>query len=441
MSTYIVAIEIGSSRIKGAVGVLDENDSLNIVAIEEVSLPAGAVHHGWVMNVVEVANRLKHLKKLLENNALVSPRKITAAYVGLGGRSMHSVPAEAEIDLGTEREVTQEIIWELRKKVINNHKTGKKVIEAVPVNYYVDDQLIATPIGIYGKEVKGKFNLIEYNEKSKTNIDRAFDEAGIQIKGFLTKMLNLEKIVLDNEAKLGCVLLDMGAETTSMSVYRNGALRFLVTIPMGSRLITKDLANVLKISEEKAEDLKIKFANVGENKDNDFQYTIEEIDLDLINNIVKARLSEIISNVKNQIDSSRTKLEDLSQGVYLTGGALQLKGIKEEIERLLVLKAKKAVAVVPISNNSKLNVPITQSLDVVSLLVAASKRREKAQCTTEPIKEIKEEKEPFVITEEKQKTKIDKKQAQKKPGFFEKIGNIFENMVRDDDYDQDDDEK
>ena len=89
MPLHIVAFEIGSSHIKGAVGIVEETGNINIVAVEEAPL-VGCVRYGCVLNVEETGNRILEIKRKLENHATVSPLKISAAVVSLGGRSLAS---------------------------------------------------------------------------------------------------------------------------------------------------------------------------------------------------------------------------------------------------------------------------------------------------------------------------------------------------------------
>ena len=84
---FIVAIEIGSSHIRAAAGVVNENEELTILAVED-EYAVDAVRYGWIQNVEEVSSRINKLIRKLENYPTISPRKIKSVYVLLGGRSM-----------------------------------------------------------------------------------------------------------------------------------------------------------------------------------------------------------------------------------------------------------------------------------------------------------------------------------------------------------------
>lgn len=59
-------------------------------------------------------------------------------------------------------------------------------------------------------------------------------------------------VLTSDEKKLGCMLVDFGAETTTVSMYKNGTLRYFETLPLGSRNITRDIMS-LNHTEENAE--------------------------------------------------------------------------------------------------------------------------------------------------------------------------------------------
>ena len=122
----IVAIEIGSSKLKGAVAAVDPTGALTVLAIEEV--PAtNNVRHGRVQNVTEVSSGLNELIRKLENNPAVAPRKISAAALPIGGRSLASISASASLQINKEIEITDETVERLKKEAVRDVVTAKNL--------------------------------------------------------------------------------------------------------------------------------------------------------------------------------------------------------------------------------------------------------------------------------------------------------------------------
>ena len=119
--------------------------------------------------------------------------------------------------------------------------------------------------------------------------------------------------------------IDIGFERSSSFIFNNGKFEFFKSIPIGGNHITKDISKILKLSLEYSEDLKIKFNGPendisfiknSTNKTNPFSETIEKnISIDLLKQIIEARLDEIIElsifdsmSIKNLTSLSKHKL-------------------------------------------------------------------------------------------------------------------------------------
>ncbi|MBQ5705568.1 MAG: cell division FtsA domain-containing protein, partial [Bacteroidaceae bacterium] len=115
----------------------------------------------------------------------------------------------------------------------------------------------------------------------------------------------------------GCALVDIGAETTTVTIYTKNLMRKLCVIPLGSANITRDL-QAEHISQADAETLKIHAGYKAE------RFGESSISSELRNNIIAARMMEILQNVYQQIKRSG---ENLSNAV-ITGGGAKLKNIE-----------------------------------------------------------------------------------------------------------------
>ncbi len=111
----IVAIEIASSKIKGAVACAEPGGGLHILAVE--TLPAvNSVRHGRVQNIREVSTAVNDIIRKLENSPEVAPRKVQTVALSLGGRSLAGIPATATLQFPREIEVTEQTIRRLENE-------------------------------------------------------------------------------------------------------------------------------------------------------------------------------------------------------------------------------------------------------------------------------------------------------------------------------------
>lgn len=435
MSTYITAIEIGSSKIIGAVAKVSDGNNVNIVAIEEQPLQPGSVRYGCVTNVEEVSSKLNIVKRLLENNPGIAPGKITGAYISLGGRSLSSHPVEASRSFGQETEITENVVFELKNQVKNDCPPNKQYLDSVPLTYIIDGKKISLPVGTLGYQIRARYNLIVCDDKIYRNIKTAFDKIGLKIIGGIARILAVDSLILTkNQRDLGCAVIDLGAETTTIAIYKENTLKFLVTIPMGSRLITKDLAAVLNVTEERAEELKMNHVNLSTLNDEEnitIDRTLDNLDYKLINNIVKARVSEIISNIQYQINQSHIKSEELTEGVILIGKGSRLNGLRDLLKKNTGLKIAYPSSNENIQFSSHLSVPVSEALDVVAVIVAASHHRPAVQCVEIPqtstgpiIEDIPQNSAP-----KKESNSETHKTGEKQPGWVNRFARSFMDML------------
>ena len=133
-------------------------------------------------------------------------------------------------------------------------------------------------------------------------------------------------------------MIDFGADTTTISIYKNNILRFLTVLPLGGNSITRDICT-LQMEEEEAERLKKAYGDaLYEEDENEEPATCKldddsrTIELGKLNNIIEARAEEIIANVWNQIQLSSYE-DKLLAGIIMTGGAANLKNLDEMLRR------------------------------------------------------------------------------------------------------------
>lgn len=339
---YIAAIEIGSFKITGSVGLFNpETGTLKVMALEQTS-SNDSVRYGIIQNPEEVALRVARIVEKLENNPAVAPNSIKGAFVGLSGRSMHSIPSKVEISFPEMEEITGEMLHNLKEDAKRFElPSGYEIFDTVPRSYQVDGLETMSPKGALGKSITASFDIIVGRSELKRNIMRSLTErTNLDVKGLVVTPLAAASVVLsDEEKRLGCMLVDFGAETTSVSIFQKGSLCYFATIPLGGRHITRDLTT-LNILEEKAEEIKIESGRAVASE-TPSALNINGLKLTDVSNLVVARAEEIVANVIQQIFYAGLKEKDLPAGIVCIGGAANLNGIIDLISNQSSLNARR----------------------------------------------------------------------------------------------------
>lgn len=330
---YIVALEIGSSKIVGAIAEKNLSGYVQINHLEVEKL-INSVRYGCVQNVENTKGAINTILKKLENRVNGT---IESVYVGLSGRSLHSEPTEVNHNLDATvpitNDVLERIVNDAGKDPIKNYET----IEVVPRTYYVDKNETKSPSGQFGSNINIKLNLIVAKPNLKLNLDRVMT-GGARVKDYMvTPLVVADEILEPSEKSLGCMLVDIGAETTTVSIYKDGALVYLTTLPLGGRNITRDITIGLNVLEDTAE-------RVKKNINNPLDKNVDRISIEGVNsmdaaNYIVARTGEIIANIKQQIQYAGVKAVDL-HNIVLIGGGAQLPGIARRIEDEIKLRVR-----------------------------------------------------------------------------------------------------
>ena len=369
---YIAAVEVSSSKIVAAIGKTKGNGQLDIVAIEHEPTQEGCVKYGIIQNLEETSTTVSRLFHRLELKPNVSPRKIKSVIVGLSGRSLKNITKEVSLTLPEETEINDEILSRLQEQALHSAIDNTlEVVDAVPRFFKVGNSQTNSPKGMIGDHISGVFDLIVCRPELKRNIRRTIvDKLHLDVDGFVVTAMATGHIILSPEEKrLGCMLVDIGAETTSVTIYQKGWLHYFATLPMGGRNVTRDIAS-LGVVEPKAEEIKITSGNALVESDVP-NHTINGLKLIDISNRVVARSEEIVANIVSQIEYAGIKDSDLQGGIVCIGGGSRLKGLLELLENESGISVRQGM----LPDYIKIDDPRSnsvESLEVASVLYAGA---------------------------------------------------------------------
>lgn len=441
---YVAAIEISSSKIIGVVGKLRPTNQLDIIACEQDHGVEG-VRYGVIQNLEDTSLRIQHLLNKLQRRASVQPRQITGVYIGLSGRSMRSLTTEVSKNLPDDTEITQEIIAGLRAQALKSAiDNSLEVVDAIPRVFKVGKTETTSPKGMIGNSIKGTYDLIVCRPELKRNLVRTLhDKLGIKINGAMVTALCTGQLILRSDEKnLGCMLVDMGAETTTVTIYRGGHLRYFATLPLGGRNITRDITS-LHILEDKAEDLK-RTSGDAIARDSVSSLNMNGVKMTDVSNMVVARAEEIVANIIEQIAYADMKEKDIPGGIICIGGGSQLRGMLELLGEKSKLSVRRGQlpSYIRLEDNSK--APALEIIEVASVLYTGATNNN-AECLVIPQRQdLPENGQPHpddtIIEEEdnRRKRKTDKKPKKKGPSILDKWSNKLSSFFTGNEDDDDD---
>ncbi len=334
---YIIAIELGSSKMTGIGGkrLADGSFEIKGLAVENSS---AFMRNGAIFNLDKAVNSVKKIISDLESQL---ERTVTQVYIGNGGQGLHSITKTVSRRFDAVKPISPEDVSELMNENSNMDLDNLEILEAVAQEYSVSTQKQIDPVGVLSDHIEGHFVNIVARPSLRSSINDCMKQVGKGIVEYKCTPLTVADEVLSNDDKRsGCVLVDFGADTTTVSIYKGGLLRFLSVIPLGSGSITKDIAS-LQMTESDAEQLKVSYGYTGELADVEGEltaYTLSDgeiITKRKLADVIDARLEEILVNVKDQITASNYPANLLMGGAVIIGGGANLKNIVQAFKKFV----------------------------------------------------------------------------------------------------------
>ena len=334
---FIVAIELGSTEITGIAGKKNADGSVNILA-HSSEKSDDCIKKGVIYNLDKTTQKLTSVIKDLENKLQAGIKKV---YIGVGGLSLRSVKNSETRQLGDDTRISQAIIDSMMEANMDTPLMDYEILAVEPQEYKVGNNLLTEPVGTTASSIEGNYLNIIARPSVKQNIRQCLSHTGYEIAGFtISPMATADTVLTTNEKRSGCALIDFGADTTTVAIYKNNILRHVCVIPLGGNNITKDICSK-QIEEDDAELIKLRYASAyTEHKEGeeiqDFDITIDgkfSIQSRVLEDIVEARVNEIITNVFNQIKLSNYS-DSLMAGIVVTGGVSNMPNIDKAITNI-----------------------------------------------------------------------------------------------------------
>jgi cell division protein FtsA len=273
--------------------------------------------------------------------------EIQSVIVNLTGGRLGSEHFEAQVPVrGTVGSADVHRVLEVASG--HNLRPGRSVLHALPTGYSLDHQNdIVDPDGMMGETLGVDLHVVTSDTAAARNLMLAVERCHLGIEAVIaTPYASGLSALVDDEADMGCVVMDLGGGTTSVGVFSNGHLVHTDALAVGGHHVTMDIARGLTTRISAAERLKTlhgsAIASPSDDRDMIAVPQVDEDERDIPNHLPKSHLVRIIKpRVEEILELARDRLKSAGFGaqagrrVILTGGASQLVGLPETARRIL----------------------------------------------------------------------------------------------------------
>ncbi len=335
----VVGLDIGTTKVCAIIGERNENGKLEITGVG-VS-PSTGLRKGVVVNI---ESTLRSVSTAIENAEMMSGREVRSCWVGIGGSHIDGLNSRGVVAVTGRNRETREIGQDDIDRVLEAARAvvipmDRQVLEVIPQSFIVDDQKgVRNPLDMIGVRLEAEVHIITCSVTSAQNLVKCVNRAGFRANGLVLQSLAAGTSVLTEEEKeLGVALVDLGGGTTDVMVYSQGTPFSTTTIPAGGAQVTSDISILNNLSFETAERIKLDAGCCWESMlDGDDEIIVPgvggraplPIPKSHIMNIIRPRMEEIFSMVKDKLDHLSLS-RPLGGGVVLTGGGSRLPGASE----------------------------------------------------------------------------------------------------------------
>jgi cell division protein FtsA len=328
----IIAVELASTAIRAIAGKREPDGSMQVLAFAQEESP-NTIRKGIIDNIDKTTQALTRVVAKLNEKLGV---KVNSVYVGLGGQSLRSVHNRVLLQFDGLELLSHKTIDKMCDTNSGVVYPNAEIKEVVPQEFTIGSRSVVDPVGMQAEMIEANFINIVARNTLEENIRKCINAAGLEVQEILISPLcQANTLLTPNEKRSGCALVDMGADTTTVSVYVNNILRHLCVIPIGGSNVTSDITS-LKVEAEEAEELKKKYGTAfrPDNEDKtgqkislSFDRTEDE---EKLQEIVEARYEEIVANVWHHISPYKDKM---LSGIVLTGGAARIPDLPQAFAR------------------------------------------------------------------------------------------------------------
>ena len=339
-SSPLVAIDLGSDAVRAMAAECTESGMLHILGVE-TSKKFPSVERGVVTNSSNAGYVISEVMKLLANR--IKADNLPSAFVCVGGQTMQIVNVCSKRDQVRKREITQAMLDEMEaecKQKIEKKNIDVAVLDLIPTYFVLDgheqDEIPAPPQ--CATVVEAHYAAFVGRKELERNVAGSFERSSIFLENSYARPdALLSALATAEEMQQGCAVLDMGAQTTTLTIYKEDQYLCNKVIPQGGYDISCDIA-ARGMSIDYAEKLKCQYGiampelltthhtfKVPSATQPSGKVVLSEEEL---TNIIQSRLDRIFEPVREALETYKNH----TQVLYITGGASMLQGMEEYVK-------------------------------------------------------------------------------------------------------------
>ncbi len=335
-STIIGAVEIGTSKITVLVAEYHSGRELAIIGCGEC--PSRGVTKGTISDFRAASDCTQFAIQQAEKDA---NERIESVFLAQTGGHLEGFSNEASVNVKAADNMIDrddiKTVCELAKS--KELPAGRMVVHHIRRPYRVDGRLVPDqPENLVGQRLEVGYWTVHGQEQRLADTIHVIRGCNLEVGELvLSSLASGHMVTTAEERQHGVLVIDIGAGTTDFVLYRDGGPHMTGVLPVGGSHLTNDLSIGLRLTENQAEKLKLRFGRAlvlaKDRTDKvwlDGNYAIgdRQFPRQAIEQVTAARTWELLEAVKKKLGHAFSP-ETCAAGVVLTGGTAKLPAIAE----------------------------------------------------------------------------------------------------------------
>ncbi len=331
MKKIYTSIDIGTYSIKIIVGEYI-NEKLHVLA--SACVKSKGLKKGLIVEANDVIESIKNgINEIKETLGLT----IKKAIVNIPDYNAIFKTVSGSVDINNENNIisNNDVNRAIKDSIYNELDEGYELVTVIPIEYYIDNsEGISKPVGKSGQKLEIKGIMISTPKKNIYSVLSVVEAAGIEVVDItIAGLSDYFEVRTDKTDKLTGAIIDLGHETTNISIFEEGIIQNNNTLQIGGVNVERDIAYVFGVNIFDARTLKEKFASSHKrfcqlNETYEVKNNIGEMvrlnQLE-VSEVTMSRMVEILTLAKKQIRALTDKSIDY---IILTGGLTEIKSFK-----------------------------------------------------------------------------------------------------------------
>jgi cell division protein FtsA len=343
----VVGLDIGTAKVMVVVAEVLPDGELKLAGLGVA--PSNGLKRGVVVNIDAT---VQSIQQALKEAELMADCKITRVYTGITGSHIRGINSTGMVAVKDKEVTAADVARVVETAKAINISTDQRLLLVQPQEFVIDGQDVREPIGMSGIRLEAKVHIVTGAQSAAENIIKCVRRCGLDVdRLMLNPLASSMSVLTDDERELGVALVDIGAGTTDVAIFTNGAIRHTAVIPIAGDLITSDIAMALRTPTKDAEEIKIESGYAKQLlADPDVQVEVpglgdrtpRMLSRQALAGVIEPRVEEIFSLVQQVIRDSGYE-EVLSSGIVLTGGSAVMPGMVELGEDIFLKPVRRGV--------------------------------------------------------------------------------------------------